>query len=101
MKLVPNLFFLHIEKYMLPCLTKKIIGIDCPGCGLQRAVLLLLKGEFGAAFTKYPPIYALLSLVIFFTVSRFIRINHANKIMLTLLLITTTIMIANYILKFI
>ncbi|MGS0524465.1 DUF2752 domain-containing protein [Zobellia nedashkovskayae] len=31
---------------MLPCLNKKLFGIDCPGCGLQRSIVLFFKGRF-------------------------------------------------------
>ena len=48
---------LGLENFMLPCFTKQIIGIDCPGCGLQRSALFLLKGEFWNAFHMYPAIY--------------------------------------------
>lgn len=29
-------------------------GISCPGCGMSRAVLLLLSGHFQAAFRMHP-----------------------------------------------
>ena len=53
---------LGLENFMLPCFTKQIIGIDCPGCGLQRSALFLLKGEFWNAFHMYPAIYPMLLL---------------------------------------
>ena len=33
-----------------PCPVKSALGIPCPGCGLTRATLSLLGGEFAAAF---------------------------------------------------
>ena len=35
-------------------------GISCPGCGMSRAVLLLLSGHFQAAFRMHPLVYAVL-----------------------------------------
>ena len=35
-------------------------GISCPGCGMSRAVLLLLSGHFQAAFQMHPLVYAVL-----------------------------------------
>ncbi|MBT6029840.1 MAG: DUF2752 domain-containing protein, partial [Crocinitomicaceae bacterium] len=26
------------EDWMLPCLYKKVSGLDCPGCGFQRSL---------------------------------------------------------------
>ncbi|MFA7446524.1 MAG: DUF2752 domain-containing protein, partial [Flavobacteriaceae bacterium] len=45
-----------MEDYMLPCMNKKLFGIDCMGCGIQRSVALLLRGEFVEAFYMYPAI---------------------------------------------
>ena len=35
-------------------------GISCPGCGMSRAVLLMLSGHFQAAFRMHPLVYAVL-----------------------------------------
>jgi hypothetical protein len=51
---------LDLEKYMLPCLSKTLFGIECLGCGFQRSFLLLLKGDFEGAFKMYPAIFTTL-----------------------------------------
>ncbi|AWG26568.1 DUF2752 domain-containing protein [Flavobacterium kingsejongi] len=49
-----------LEYYMIPCMNKKLFGVDCMGCGIQRSFLLIIRGDFSAAFHMYPPIYTLL-----------------------------------------
>ncbi|WP_237708876.1 DUF2752 domain-containing protein [Gillisia marina] len=39
-----------MEELLLPCLNKQLFDIDCYGCGGQRSILLLLKGDFHGAF---------------------------------------------------
>ena len=45
---------------MIPCLSKTLFGVECLGCGFQRSLLLLLKGDFMAAFQMYPAIFTTL-----------------------------------------
>ena len=49
-----------LETHQLPCLFKLVFGIDCPGCGFQRAVLLLLEGKLGSAVCMWPGLFPLL-----------------------------------------
>jgi hypothetical protein len=50
---------------MLPCAYKYFFGIDCPICGSQRSLLLLMQGNFIESFKMYPPLIFLLLLVFF------------------------------------
>ncbi|WP_343765118.1 DUF2752 domain-containing protein [Gangjinia marincola] len=88
-----------MEKYMLPCLNKKIMGVECLGCGIQRAVMLLFKGEFVAAFYMYPAIYSILLLFSFIGINHFFKIKYANIIIVGLLILSFVMMTTNYILK--
>jgi len=36
------------------CLSKAVIGFPCPGCGMTRANLHFIKGEFSSAFSLHP-----------------------------------------------
>ncbi|MCJ7465112.1 MAG: DUF2752 domain-containing protein [Maribacter sp.] len=101
MRLLITVFFLGIEDYMLPCFTKKIFGIECPGCGLQRAVAFLLHGKFEAAFHIYPAIYPLLFLLSFLLLNKLVNFKHANFTINFLAITTVSAILINYILKFI
>jgi hypothetical protein len=50
---------------MLPCAYKYFFGIDCPVCGSQRSLLLLMQGNFAESFKIYPPLLLVLLLIIF------------------------------------
>ena len=84
---------------MLPCLNKKIFGIDCPGCGAQRAISLLFQGEIAAAFTMYPAIFTLIPLLGFLLADSFFKIKYANKIIITLMVSSVVLILGNYILN--
>lgn len=98
--MVPATLLLTVEDYMLPCLNKKIFGVECPGCGIQRALALLFQGEFVAAFKMYPALYALILLLVFLLADTFFTIKYSNKITIFLLITTISLILINYILKF-
>lgn len=88
-----------MEEFMLPCLNKQLFGIDCLGCGMQRAAALLFKGEFIAAFKMYPAIYTLILLVFFLIVNIFIKFKYSERIKVILVVVNIAIIVANYIIK--
>jgi hypothetical protein len=88
-----------IDDYMLPCLTKKYLGFDCLGCGMQRAAAFLFKGEFVAAFKMYPAIYPLIALMVFLVLDMFLNFKHSEKIKIILILTTIVFIVGNFLYK--
>jgi len=95
------LFFLVAKDYMLPCLSKQLLGMDCPGCGIQRSVFLLFEGEFLAAFKMYPAIYPILGLFGFLLLDQFFKIKYVNKIIISLMILSVFSILINFLLKII
>ena len=90
---------MNLEKYMFPCISKTLFGIECLGCGFQRAFVLLLEGNFEDAFIMYPAIYS--SLILLLIVGfHFVDLNRNYKKILTVLLaINGILMIGGYYFK--
>ena len=84
---------------MLPCLNKQLFGIDCLGCGIQRATALLFQGEFVAAFKMYPAIYSLFLLVLFLLGNLLFKFRYAVKIKIALIVLNVLIVIISYVFK--
>ncbi|NVK10166.1 hypothetical protein CSC81_12410 [Tenacibaculum discolor] len=84
---------------MLPCLNKKFFGVDCLGCGIQRALSLVFHGEFIAAFKMYPAIYTLLLLAIAVSINFFYKVKYAQKIISILAIINIIIIVSSYVIK--
>lgn len=49
-----------LESRQLRCFYMGTLGIACPGCGFQRALILLLKGQVGESLVQYPPLIPIL-----------------------------------------
>ncbi|OMP30832.1 DUF2752 domain-containing protein [Mangrovimonas sp. DI 80] len=88
-----------LESFMLPCLWKQTFGMECLGCGTQRALVLVLQGEFSAAFKMYPAIYTLLLLGVFLLAHIKYQFKCGHKIILALFILNITITLINYYLK--
>lgn len=88
-----------LEDYMLPCLNKTLFGIECPGCGMQRSLSLILQGELIAAFKIYPAIYVLITLLAFLVLNYFFKFKNSNKIITVLAIISILLILINYVYK--
>ena len=54
-----------LQQHLLTCPSKKYLHIECPGCGLQRSILFLLKGDVVSSFLMYPAAIPMLWLFTF------------------------------------
>lgn len=84
---------------MIPCLSKKLLGIDCPGCGIQRSLLYIIHGDFIAAFKMYPAIYTMIFLAVYIILNLKMKFKNAQKIILTFAIINFFIISISYFIK--
>ncbi|HLA57014.1 MAG TPA: DUF2752 domain-containing protein [Flavobacterium sp.] len=88
-----------MEKYMLPCLNKKLFGFDCPGCGMQRALQFIFHGEFMKAFHIFPAIYTTLLLFVFLALHLLDKSRNYHKLVIATAIGNAVIVIIAYIYK--
>ncbi|RXM39553.1 hypothetical protein BOQ62_10260 [Chryseobacterium sp. CH21] len=90
---------MDINDFMLTCPSKKFLGVECLGCGAQRAIVLVFEGKFAEAFQMYPAVYTLL--LFFFTLGlSFIdkRRKYGNILMI-MIIVNLIIMVIGYMYK--
>ncbi len=87
-----------LEEHMLSCQWKKA-GVECMGCGMQRAIIHLLKGEFVDAFYMYPAIYSLAIMLIFLALHLKFNFVKGHLVLKWLFIFNILIIIVNYIYK--
>ncbi|MBF04782.1 MAG: hypothetical protein CMP76_15985 [Flavobacterium sp.] len=85
-----------MEEYMLPCLSKTLFGVECLGCGTQRALVLLFQGDFIGAFKMYPAIYTTLLFFMFLLIHLIDKSRNYSKIVITLAIMNAFIMVIAY-----
>lgn len=74
------LFYGCLHLFGITCPIKALTGISCPGCGMTRAYLSLLKLDFSKAY-YYHPLFLLPVIALIFYIFR----NHFSKNFLKLL----------------
>jgi hypothetical protein len=92
-------FISFLEEHLLSCQWKDQFGAECAGCGLQRSVILLLKGEFVEAFYMYPAIYTLIIMFTYLGLHLKFDFKRGSKILLYLFIINILIIASSYVIK--
>jgi hypothetical protein len=90
-----------LEKHQQVCPFKQHYGFDCLGCGAQRALILLLKGEFTESIITYPGLIPIIFLIILYFIQLISKSGTAYKILKIWLIFTTLIIVIGYIIKII
>ncbi|BFO64397.1 DUF2752 domain-containing protein [Chryseobacterium sp. S0630] len=90
---------MDINDFMLTCPSKKFLGIECLGCGAQRAIVLVFEGKFSEAFQMYPAVYTLLLFFLILGASFIDKKRKYGNILMILVIVNLIIMVAGYIYK--
>ena len=88
-----------LEQLMIPCLFKAVFHTDCPGCGLQRSLLLLLKGNLVGSVVMYWATIPILLMFIFLLVHLKFNLKAGNKVLIFLYAINGILIFCQYFYK--
>jgi hypothetical protein len=84
---------------MIPCLFKKLFGIECLGCGFQRSLFLLFEGDFSGAFKMFPAIFSTLLFFVFVALFFLDKSRNYKKAVWNVAFFNLIFMIGGYIYK--
>jgi len=95
------MFLDWLEHHLLPCPTKYFFGMECPGCGMQRAIIELLRGNLVESIKLYPPLIPMLLMLVVLVIN--LKVNSAvwQKVLKYFFVANVAIILINYIFKFI
>jgi len=88
-----------LEKNLLSCQWKQQFDVECMGCGMQRSIIHLIKGEFLEAFYIYPAIYTLITMFAFLLLHIKFDFEKGHRVLLYLFIINIVLMSTNFLLK--
>jgi hypothetical protein len=86
-----------LESHQMPCLYKKFLGVECPGCGMQTALIELLKGNVIESIKIYPALIPTLFLVFFLILHLIFKFKKGAFVLKISFIITGSLMFIHYI----
>ena len=88
-----------LEHHMFTCFFKSTFGLDCPGCGTQRALIALLKGDLLQSLNHHAALIPFIATLIALIIQ--LKVKHVNggKYVMWLFILTTTITVIQFIIK--
>jgi hypothetical protein len=88
-----------LEKHLLACPSKTLLHMECPGCGMQRSFILLLKGDLPASLQMHPATIPMMGLIVFAMLHMVFKFSKGAKVIVIFQLIVAFIVISFYIYK--
>jgi hypothetical protein len=94
-------FLSWLAENMQPCYFRQLSGHDCPGCGFQRGLLLLLQGDLSASISMYPALLLMIFMFLFLIAHLIFRFKHGGTILLYTFIVVVSVSSGFALLKFI
>ncbi len=88
-----------LERHFLACPYKKYFDIDCMGCGMQRAFIALLKGDFIESFYLYPALIPILVMVLFLPIHIIFKFKNGASLLKYLFIFNISVVVISYLIK--
>lgn len=90
-----------LQQHLLTCPSKKYLHIDCPGCGFQRSVIALLKGDIAESVQLYPAAIPVLTLIMFAILHLKFKFTYGAAVIKYLQIFSAAVILGFYIYKII
>lgn len=94
-------FLGFLQGHLLACPSRRYLHIDCPGCGLQRSILALLRGDLAGSLHYHPAGILVLLTFVLLPLQLIFRFTWGGKVLLGLQVAVVIITITFYVYKII
>ncbi|KPL14554.1 MAG: hypothetical protein AMS23_09760 [Bacteroides sp. SM1_62] len=94
-------FITWLESHQGTCSFREHAGIDCPGCGLQRSILALLKGDLVESILQFPALLPLMAMFIFLGLHLVFKLKNGALVLKLFYITNISIIVLHYIYKLI
>jgi uncharacterized protein DUF2752 len=88
-----------LENHLMTCPYKAMMGIDCPGCGMQRSFVELLKGNLLESLHLYPALLPTIFTLLYTGLHLFFGFKNGASVIKYSFISTVIIVLVSYLLK--
>jgi hypothetical protein len=86
-----------LQNHLSPCFFKSHFGLECPGCGMQRAFIALLKGDLVQSLQFHPALIPFILTILALFIQLKVKHPKGGILVMWLFVICSLITIVNYI----
>ena len=84
---------------MLPCAYKKYFGVECPGCGMQRSVEALTRGEVQESLQLFPALLPLVLMLLFLILHLAFKFKNGAFWLKWMFILNAAIIVSSFVYK--
>jgi hypothetical protein len=88
-----------LESHMEPCTFKQLTGVDCPGCGTQRAFILLMKGRVWDSICMYPALIPIIIMLLALVLHLIFKFRNGANFLKYNFITVMAIIVLSYVVK--
>ena len=88
-----------LQHHLFPCFFKSHFGIECPGCGMQRSLITLLKGNVVESLHYHAALIPFIITLILLIVQLNIKHVNGGKWVMWAFIITSGITILQFVIR--
>jgi hypothetical protein len=94
--------FIHwLEHHLLSCPFRENLGVACPGCGIQRSLILLLQGDIWGSMVRFPALLPLLFTCFYLVAHLKFGFPSGARNLIVLYCFTALLLVVNYVVRII
>lgn len=86
-----------LEHHLFTCYFKSHFGMDCPGCGTQRALIALLKGDLLESLRYHAALIPFMITILMLMIQLIFKFNNGGKWVMWCFITTSAITMIQYI----
>lgn len=88
-----------LEQHLFTCFFKSHFGMECPGCGMQRALIALLKGDLTDSLMYHAALIPFILTIGALIIQLIIKHPLGGKAVMWLFILTSSITFIQFILR--